>query len=137
MIPEFAPAIGFDTKSKRQGTTLDEHIFRVVQHAPRSFTVRLAALLHDLAKPSKTWSDHAKRGAEIADAVLERLRYPTRLRRHVVALVAAHAFGLDDVGELFARRFLREHGGDLALDLVMHKDADLRSKNVPSRSSRR
>ncbi len=131
LIPEFAPAIGFDTKSKRQGTTLDEHIFRVVQHAPRSLPVRLAALLHDLAKPLDDDGDHAKRGAEIADAVLERLRYPTRLRRHVVALVAAHAFHLDDVGELFVRRFLREHGADLALDLVIHKDADLRSKNVP------
>jgi tRNA nucleotidyltransferase (CCA-adding enzyme) len=103
----------------------------VVQHAPRSLPVRLAALLHDLAKPLDDNGDHAKRGAEIADAVLERLRYPTRLRRHVVALVAGHAFHLDDVGELFVRRFLREHGADLALDLVVHKDADLRSKNVP------
>ena len=131
MIPEFAPAIGFDTKSKRQGTTLDEHIFRVVQHSPKSLPVRLAALLHDLAKPLGDVRDHAKCGAQIADAVLERLRYPTRLRRHVVALVAAHAFHLDDVGELFVRRFLREHGVELARDLVAHKDADLRSKNVP------
>jgi tRNA nucleotidyltransferase (CCA-adding enzyme) len=131
LIPEFAPAIGFDTKSKRQGTTLDEHTFRVVQHAPKSLAVRLAALLHDLAKPLGDIGDHAEAGAQIADEVLERLRYPTRLRRHVVALVAGHAFHLDDVGELFVRRFLREHGDELARDLVAHKDADLRSKNVP------
>jgi tRNA nucleotidyltransferase (CCA-adding enzyme) len=131
LIPEFAPAIGFDTKSKRQGTTLDEHIFRVVQQAPKSLAVRLAALLHDLAKPFDDVADHASGGADIADAVLERLRYPTRLRRHVVALVAGHAFHLDDVGELFVRRFLREHGVELARDLVAHKDADLAAKSVP------
>jgi tRNA nucleotidyltransferase (CCA-adding enzyme) len=130
LIPEFAPAIGFDTQSARQGATLDEHIFAVVECAPRSLPVRLAALLHDLAKHDTRVEAHAQAGAGKADAVLERLRYPTRLRRYVVDLVAAHAFHLDDVDELFARRFLREHGEQLALDLVAHKEADLRAKNV-------
>jgi hypothetical protein len=73
---------------------------------------------------------HAGEGARIADRVLERLRYPTKLRRYVVALVRAHDFQTDDVDELFARRFLREHGERLADDLVAHKEADLRAKNV-------
>ena len=51
LIPEFAPAIGFDTQSARQGATLDEHIFKVVERTPKSLPVRLAALLHDLGKP--------------------------------------------------------------------------------------
>ena len=131
LIPEFAPAIGFDTQSARQGATLDEHVFAVVQCAPRSLPVRLAALLHDLAKPDTHVEAHAEAGARIADSVLERLRYPSRLRRYVVALIAAHDFQLDDVDELFARRFLREHGEQLASDLVAHKEADLRAKNVP------
>jgi putative nucleotidyltransferase with HDIG domain len=132
VIPEFAPAIDYDTQSERQGATLDEHIFAVVQCAPRSLPVRLAALFHDLGKPEagSTDENHARLGARIADGALERLRYPTRLRRRVVALVAAHAFQLDNVDELFARRFLREHGDELAQDLVEHKDADLRAKNV-------
>ena len=45
-------------------------------------------------------------------------------------LVRAHAFSLEDVDELFARRFLREHGDELAFDLVAHKEADLRGKQV-------
>jgi tRNA nucleotidyltransferase (CCA-adding enzyme) len=130
LIPEFAPAIGFDTQSARQGATLDEHIFAVVQCAPRTLPVRLAALLHDLAKPDTRVEAHAEAGARIADSVLERLRYPSRLRRYVVNLVAAHAFQLDDVDEQFARRFLRDHGDQLARDLVEHKEADLRAKNV-------
>src|SRR5205814_279509 len=117
VLPEFARAIDHDTGSARQGRTLDEHIFAVVQHAPPRLAVRLGALLHDLGKPDVPIEEQAAVGARIADEVLERLRYPTKLRRYVVALVAAHAFHLDGVDELFARRFLREHGEELALDL--------------------
>jgi tRNA nucleotidyltransferase (CCA-adding enzyme) len=132
VIPEFAPAIDFDTQSERQGASLDEHIFAVVQCAPRALPVRLAALLHDLGKPESGGriEMHAAIGAGIADDVLTRLRYPTRLRRYVVDLVAAHAFQPDDVDELYTRRFLRMHGDELARDLVEHKEADLRAKNV-------
>jgi hypothetical protein len=61
---------------------------------------------------------------------MQRLRYPTRLRTHVTRLVRAHAFSLEGVDELFARRFLREHGDELAFDLVAHKEADLRGKKI-------
>jgi tRNA nucleotidyltransferase (CCA-adding enzyme) len=130
IIPEFAAAIGFDTQSARQGRTLDEHVFAVVGEAPPSLPVRLAALLHDLGKPHVPGAVHAAEGARIADTVLERLRYPTRLRRYVTQLVAAHAFPTEGVDALFARRLLRRHGEELARDLVAHKRADLRSKNV-------
>jgi tRNA nucleotidyltransferase (CCA-adding enzyme) len=130
IIPEFEPVIGHDADNVRQGGPVDEHIFKVVAAAPRSLPVRLAALLHDLGKPLVDVGEHAAEGARIADCVLERLRYPTRLRRYVVDLVRAHAFQTDEVDELYARRFLREHGDELARDLVAHKEADLRAKNV-------
>jgi tRNA nucleotidyltransferase (CCA-adding enzyme) len=132
LLPEFATAIDHDTQSERQGRTLDEHTFAVVQNAPPKLAVRLAALFHDLGKPEadETAEKHAEVSSRIADGIMERLRYPTKLRRHVVALVAAHAFPLEDVDELFARRFLRAHGEELALDLVAHKRADLQAKNV-------
>src|SRR5262249_42188123 len=130
IIPEFATAIGHDTGSARQKGTLDEHTFAVIDCAPRSLPVRLAALLHDLGKPLTPIETHAEAGARIADEALARLRYPTRLRRYVVDLVRSHAFHLDDVDELFARRFLSEHGEQLAHDLIAHKDADLRAKHV-------
>jgi tRNA nucleotidyltransferase (CCA-adding enzyme) len=130
IIPEFAVVIGHDPDNVRQGGAVDDHVFEVVACAPPSLPVRLAALLHDLGKPLVHVLAHAEEGARIADRVLERLRYPTKLRRYVVALVRAHDFQTDDVDELYARRFLREHGEQLAADLVAHKEADLRAKNV-------
>jgi tRNA nucleotidyltransferase (CCA-adding enzyme) len=133
LLPEFEPAIGFELNSERQNLPLDEHIFAVVQATADSgarLVVRLGALLHDLAKPDAP-DDHAEAGARIAARVLRRLRYPNRLLMEVTRLVGAHDFPLEHVDELFARRLLREHGDQLAFDLVTHKEADLRTKDVP------
>jgi tRNA nucleotidyltransferase/poly(A) polymerase len=132
VLPELEPAIGFEQAGKRQHLTLDEHIFEVVQAAADaggSLPVRLAALLHDAGKPGAD-GDHAERGARLAGQALARLRYPSRLRTYVTRLVRSHAFSLEHVDEQFARRFLREHGDELAFDLVAHKQADLRGKQV-------
>jgi tRNA nucleotidyltransferase (CCA-adding enzyme) len=131
LLPEFEPVLGFDQGTERQPYTLDEHIFRVVQEAANAgerLQVRLAALLHDLGKPFENGGRHAEIGADIATRILGRLRYPTRLRRHVVAIVRHHSFSLEDVDARFARRFLADRGRELALDLVVHKQADLRGK---------
>jgi tRNA nucleotidyltransferase (CCA-adding enzyme) len=134
LLPEFEPAIGFELNSERQNLPLDEHIFAVVQATADSgarLVVRLGALLHDLAKPDAP-DDHAEAGARIAARVLRRLRYPNRLLMEVTRLVGAHDFPLEHVNELFARRLLRENGDQLAFDLVTHKEADLRTKDVPA-----
>ncbi len=132
LLPEFEPAIGFEQSSERQHLPLDEHIFEVVQAAADAdapLAVRLGALFHDLGKPGSN-GKHPERGARLTAAAMRRLRYPTRLRTYVTRLVRAHAFALEDVDELFARRFLREHGDELAFDLVAHKEADLRGKKI-------
>jgi tRNA nucleotidyltransferase (CCA-adding enzyme) len=122
LIPEFEPALD---------GTLDEHIFSVVQAAADTrapLEVRLAALLHDLGKPSApSFEEHAELGARIAASVLARLRYPARLQRHVTNLVRAHAYSVEPTPEV-ARRFLAQHGDELAFDLVAHRLADLAGK---------
>jgi len=137
IIPEFAPAIGFSLGSDRQPLTLDEHLFAVAQLAADSgdkLEVRLAGLLHDLGKPlhASDGDDHAHLGAALADEILERLRYPTRVRHHVVWIVAYHGFPLDYPPDArTARRFLADHGDELARDLIDLKAADLAAKRVP------
>jgi tRNA nucleotidyltransferase (CCA-adding enzyme) len=138
MIPEFSSAIGYSLASERQPLPLEEHVFAVVQNAAddsASLAVRLACLLHDLGKPEADaeGGGHAAIGARFADRILRRLRYPTRVRHHVVRIVAGHSFQLDGPSDgLAARRFLAAHGDELALDLIRHKMADLGAKQVPA-----
>jgi tRNA nucleotidyltransferase (CCA-adding enzyme) len=134
VLPEYESAIGYDQRSPRQHLTLDEHLFATVQ-APADpgarLEVRLALLLHDLGKPAADAGEgaHAAIGARLASGILHRLRYPTRLRRHVTRIVGLHAFPEPgDPRPVDARRFLHRHGEVLADDLLAHKRADLEAK---------
>ena len=131
LMPEFAPAIGFDSRSTDHSLPLEEHIFAVVQAAADAgmpLRLRLATLLHDLGKPGGA-GDHAAAGADIADQVLARLRYPTDLRTRVVRIVRFHPFRLGSGDAVEARRLLAEHGEGLVLDLLDHWEADLRGRD--------
>jgi tRNA nucleotidyltransferase (CCA-adding enzyme) len=136
LLPEFEPALGYSLGTDRQPVPLDEHVFAVVQNAAElghPLRVRLAALLHDLGKPHEeaVGRPHAELGADLTRGVLNRLRYPSRLTSHVVRLVRGHAYHLDgEIDGLRARRFLAEHGEELAFDLLDHKEADLRAKRI-------
>jgi tRNA nucleotidyltransferase (CCA-adding enzyme) len=137
VLPEFGDAIGYQLDTPRQPVPLEEHCFAVIQAAADAgagLEVRLAALLHDLGKPEadRTGAGHAAVAAELARQVLLRLRYPVRLRRRVVAIVAAHAYQPEELlTPVQARRFLARHGRELAEQLLEHKDADLRAKMLP------
>jgi tRNA nucleotidyltransferase/poly(A) polymerase len=131
VVPEFGPAIGFDPRSADHEMTVDEHTFAVVQAAADAgapLRVRLATLLHDLGKPVP--GDHAAAGAEIAGAVMRRLRYPTELTKRVVDIVRRHEFRPGPGDALEARRLLARYGDGLALDLVDHWDADVRGRDL-------
>ena len=148
LLPEFAPAIGFDQESRYHDLTVDEHTFAVVQAAADhgfSLPVRLAALFHDLGKPIVGWRGtdgrlhyyakpgfaahgHDQVGADLASGALLRLRYPNALRRHVVRIVRRHMFQPGKGDARRARRFLRRYGDELAFDLIDHKHADLLGK---------
>jgi poly(A) polymerase len=92
---EFACAIG------EHGETLEAFLAEpLADSMTRAQALRWGALLHDAAKPLTravrpedgrvTFFGHDARGAELARAVLERLRASERLRAHVAALVRQH-----------------------------------------------
>jgi poly(A) polymerase len=93
--PELAPAIGSHGPEVAQ--LLAEPL---ADGLTRGEALRWGALLHDAAKPLTrevrpadgrvTFIGHDARGAELARAVMERLRASERLRSHVAALVRHH-----------------------------------------------
>jgi tRNA nucleotidyltransferase (CCA-adding enzyme) len=140
VLPELEAAFGYRIASPRQPLALDEHLIGATQHAAdtgATLRVRLAALLHDVAKPHcGPTDDHAAAGALMVEAALERLRYPVRLQRSVARLVASHSFELTAAADATdARRFLAAHGDEAAFDLVVLKEADLATKNVTPEES--
>jgi tRNA nucleotidyltransferase (CCA-adding enzyme) len=148
LLPEFKPAIGFDQESRHHDMTVDEHTFEVVQAAAAHrfpLRVRLAALFHDLGKPAVAWRgtdgrlhyyarpgyatrSHEQVSADLASRALERLRYPTDLRKRVVRIVRGHMLDPGRADGLRARRLLARYGAPLLHDLLDHKEADLRGK---------
>jgi tRNA nucleotidyltransferase (CCA-adding enzyme) len=149
LLPELGPSLGFDQESAYHELTLDEHLFAVVQAAAdagRPLRVRLAALFHDAGKPAAAWRggdgrlhfygkagvarDHAEVSAELAATALRRLRYPNDLRERVVRIVRHHTLELGNADARRARKLLARHGDELTLDLLDHRDADLRGKGA-------
>ena len=99
VIPELAPMIGFDQRSPHHAYDLYTHTAWVVDGTPEDLTMRWAALLHDVGKvPTFTLDEkgrghflnHAVKGAEMADAILRRLKAPNALREQVVLLIEKH-----------------------------------------------
>lgn len=98
IIPEFAPCIGFDQCTPYHNRTVDRHIFAAVDAAPRLLPVRLALLLHDIAKPhcfvldsaGGHFKGHQEMGARVAREILERLHYDRRTIRLAEQLVRLH-----------------------------------------------
>ena len=152
VLPEFEQSIGFEQESRWHALTVDEHTFEVVQAAADAgfpLRVRLAALFHDLGKPHVAWRGtdgrlhyYAKHGyaersheqvsAQLAEQALDRLRYPTDLRKRVVRIVRSHMIDSGKANPLRARRLLARYGAGLLFDLLDHKEADLRGKGRPA-----
>lgn len=102
--------------------------------------VRWAALLHDIGKPDTrverkgdgTFYGHEKVGAELAGALLERLRFPADERRVIVHLVREHMFDVrPGWSDAAVRRWLRRVGPDALDDLLALRAADVRATGVP------
>ena len=96
--------------------------------------LRLAALLHDVAKPQTRISNqdgihfygHDEQGAELAGSILERLRYPGKLIETVKILIRWHMFFINTQSSDGAvRRLIAKVGPDNIPDLLELRRADI------------
>lgn len=129
LAPELAAQRGVP-QNKVPGEDLWDHTLRAVDGAVSEPTrIRLAALLHDLGKPS-TMADgrfvgHEIVGAQQAREVLDRWRWPTTERERVVHLIRNHMFGyVPTWSDAAIRRFIVKVGEDALDDLFLLREAD-------------
>ena len=134
ILPELLPTVGFEQNTPHHDTDVWTHSVRVVAGVPcENLVLRLAALLHDVAKPecyalgadgSGHFYGHNRRGAELADEALCRLKCDTETRIKVVELIRLHDATLP--GDLPAvRRFLGKRGIETARMLLTLRRADV------------
>ena len=112
--------------------TVGEHTIRVLGNVPADRVLRLAALLHDIAKPECKTTDaegndhfdgHPVRGKEMAREILRRLKFDNDTMKRVQTFVRYH----DERPELDERAIrwaLSEIGTDAFPELFTLKRAD-------------
>jgi poly(A) polymerase len=110
---------------------------KVSSGSNRRLLLKLAALLHDIAKPQTKivnaqgrtrFFGHPKQGAPIAATILERIRFSTKEVKQIAAIVHYHLrpvqTGHDDLPSSRAiYRYIRDTG-DVAIDVLFLSLAD-------------
>lgn len=141
IMPELERGVGVEQSR--------HHVFSVFKHSVMSlkFTpnkkwqVRLASLLHDIAKPQTkktdkgyaTFYNHDLIGAKVAAKIMQRLKFSTADTDKVALLVKNHMFYYN-VGEVTAssvRRLIRKVGEENLADLIDLRVADRLGSGVP------
>lgn len=127
--PELAEQRGVP-QNKIPGEDLWDHTLRSVDGAvTEPAHIRIAALLHDIGKPS-TMADgrflgHDAVGAGMADALLERLRWPRAERDRIVHLIRHHMYGyVPTWSDAAVRRFIAKVGPEALGELFLLREAD-------------
>jgi tRNA nucleotidyltransferase (CCA-adding enzyme) len=135
--PDLAAQRGI-AQNKMPGEDLLDHTLRTVDAAPAgSPRVRLAALVHDIGKPATIddgpFRRHDAIGADLAGALLDRLRLPRGITDRVVHLVRNHMFTYDPSwGDSGVRRFIQRVGPAALDELFDLRAADNVGSGVPA-----
>jgi len=137
VLPELAAQRGVP-QNKIEGEDLLDHTFGSVDAAPAERPiVRLAALVHDIGKPSTIddgpFRGHEVVGAELAEQLLDRLRAPKAATERIVGLVRHHMFTYEPSwGDAGVRRFIQRVGIAAIDDLFELRRADNIGSGVPA-----
>ena len=132
VLPELAAQRGVP-QSKVAGHDLWDHTLATLdaaaELAPGDQRLALAAMLHDIGKPS-TLADghfigHAEVGAAMAVEVLGRLRHPRVETERIAHLIREHMFHYEAAwSDAAVRRFLKRVGSDAVDELLRLRQAD-------------
>ncbi|MEJ2633928.1 MAG: CCA tRNA nucleotidyltransferase [Calditrichia bacterium] len=144
IFPELDQLSGVDQRKDYHHKDVFNHTLQVVDNISRKtkkFELRLAALLHDIAKPQTkrfvegtgwTFHGHEELGARMSERICRRMRLPVSIIKYVQKLVRLHLRPMqlvdEEVTDSAIRRVMVEAGDSLE-DLMLLCRADVTSKN--------
>lgn len=137
-LPELFRCYCFEQFNDHHTFDVFDHTLATLENTPAVLHLRLAALLHDIAKPETfTLVDgtghfygHEDKGAEMTKVILERLKYDRATIDKVTLLVKEHMFP-DNMGTKATRRFIARVGAEHIPDLLELRLADLKGSGRP------
>jgi len=141
VIPELEKGVGV-RQNRHHIYTIYKHSLLSLKYCPsQKLEVRLAALLHDIAKPQTkrgegefaTFYNHDHVGARVAKNILERLHFSNEVIKKVILLIDNHMFyyNPDEVTESSVRRLIQKVGLENMKDLMDVRIADRLGSGVP------
>lgn len=138
-LPELRPCFDFDQHTRHHCYDVYTHTVKVVAAVPPTTTLRLAALFHDIAKPScfvlqegkGHFPGHPEQGAAVSETVLRRLRVEKKRIRDVSLLICMHDAYLKRSPAEGAPELLRAVPPDLVGSLLDLMEADAKAKADP------
>lgn len=136
-LPELSECMECGQNNPHHCLSVGDHILCAVKAARRDKVLRLALLLHDIAKPQVKTTDengidhfhgHAVRSAALADRILRDLKYDNQTREAAVRLIAWHDCNLgDSLPEI--RKSISELGEEWFLPLLEVKTSDVEAQS--------
>jgi poly(A) polymerase len=144
ILPELEQLIGVEQREEYHHKDVFNHTMKVLDNIAEiedNYNLRLAALLHDIAKPQtkkfikeKGWTFHGHEdlGARMVEKIGRRMRWSLETIKYVQKLVRLHLRPMQLIDELVTdsaiRRLMVEAGENIE-DLMSLCRADITSKN--------
>jgi len=137
IVPEIEPCFGFDQHSHYHRYDVYSHIIHTIEAVPEDdLFLRRAMFFHDIGKPPMFTMDesgeghfkgHAKLSAEMAEVIMQRLRYDNQTIERTCRLIALHSDKLKT--DIQVRKLLGQLGEEDFCKLMEFKKADNSAKN--------
>ncbi|MEA3398779.1 MAG: HD domain-containing protein [Patescibacteria group bacterium] len=141
ILPELERGVGVD-QNRHHIYTVFKHSILALKYCPsKDWRVKMASLLHDIAKPQtkkfikgdSTFYNHDIVGAKIVKKIMRRMNFSSDDTEKVVNLVRHHMFyyNVDEVTASSVRRLIKKVGRENLKDLIDVRIADRLGSGVP------